>query len=48
LAQQFHNYFFSGIHEMKITDLTRLKQRNDETIVGFVQRFREVRKNAIV
>jgi hypothetical protein len=43
LEQQFHNYFFSGIHEMKITDLTRLKQRNDETIAGFVQRFSEVR-----
>jgi lactam utilization protein B len=28
---------------MKITDMTRLKQRNDETIVAFVQRFREVR-----
>jgi hypothetical protein len=28
---------------MKITDLTRLKQRNDETDAGFVQRFREVR-----
>jgi hypothetical protein len=23
--------------------MTRLKQRNDETVVGFVQRFREVR-----
>jgi hypothetical protein len=43
LEQQFHNYFFSDINEMKITDLTRLKQRNDETIAGFVQRFREVR-----
>jgi hypothetical protein len=29
LEQQFHNYFCSGIHEMKITDLTRLKQRNN-------------------
>jgi hypothetical protein len=28
---------------MKITHLTRLKQRNDETIAGFIQRFREVR-----
>jgi hypothetical protein len=27
---------------MKITDLTKLKQRNDETVAGFVQRFREV------
>jgi hypothetical protein len=43
LEQQFHNYFFFGIHEMKITDLTRLKQRNSETVVGFIQRFREVR-----
>jgi hypothetical protein len=43
LEQQFHNYFFSGINEMKITNLTRLKQRNDETIAGFIQRFREVR-----
>jgi hypothetical protein len=43
LEQQFHNYFFSGIHEMKITDLTRLKQRNNETVVGSIQRFKEVR-----
>jgi hypothetical protein len=25
LEQQFHNYFFSRIHKMKITDLTILK-----------------------
>jgi hypothetical protein len=36
LEQQFHNYFF-GTNEMKITYLTRLKQRNDETVAGFVQ-----------
>jgi hypothetical protein len=28
---------------MKITDRTKLKQRNNETIGGFVQRFREVK-----
>jgi hypothetical protein len=28
---------------MKIIDLTRLQQRNDEIVVGFIQRFREVR-----
>jgi hypothetical protein len=43
LEQQFHNYFFYGINEMKITDLTKLRQRNDETVAGLVQRFREVR-----
>jgi hypothetical protein len=34
LEQQFHNYFFSSINEMKITNLTSLKQRNDETLAG--------------
>jgi hypothetical protein len=38
LEQQFHNYFFSGINEMKISNLTRLKQRNNETVAGFVQK----------
>ena len=43
LEKQFHGYFFSGIHEMKITDLTSLKQRNDESVANFIQRFREIR-----
>ena len=43
LEERFHGYFFSGVHEMKITDLTNLKQRNDESVASFVQRFREMR-----
>ena len=43
LEEKFHGYFFSGVHEMKITDLTNLRQRNDESVAGFVQRFREMR-----
>jgi hypothetical protein len=43
LEQQFHNYFFFGINDMKITDLTILKQRNNGTTARFVQRFIEVR-----
>jgi hypothetical protein len=42
LEQQFYNCFVFGIHEMKITDRTRLKKKNDETVAGFDQRFREV------
>jgi len=41
LEKQFHKYFFSGVHEKKITDLVRLKQRNDESVESFVQRLRE-------
>jgi hypothetical protein len=43
LEKQFHKYFFSGVHEKKITDLVRLKQHNDESVEGFVQRLREVK-----
>jgi len=43
LEKQFHEYFFSGVHEKKITDLVKLKQRNDESVECFVQRIREVR-----
>jgi len=43
LEKQFHKYFFSGVHEKKITNLVRLKQHNDESIESFVQRLREVK-----
>ena len=43
LEKQFHKYFISGVHEKKITDLVKLKQRNDESVEGFVQRIREVK-----
>ena len=43
LEKQFHRYFFSGVHEKKITDLVKLRQRNDESVEGFVQRIREVK-----
>jgi len=43
LEKQFHKYFFSGVHEKKITNLVRLRQRNDESVESFVQRLREVK-----
>jgi len=43
LEKQFHKYFFSGVHEKKITDLGRLRQRNDESVESFVQRLRDVK-----
>jgi hypothetical protein len=38
LEKQFHKYFFSRVHEKKITDLVRLRQCNDESVESFVQR----------
>jgi len=43
LEKEFHKYFFSGVHEKKITDLVRLRQRNDESVESFVQRLRGVK-----
>jgi len=46
LEKQFHKYFFSGVHEKKITDLVMLKQRNDELVESFVQRLRDVKNKS--
>jgi hypothetical protein len=43
LEKQFHKYFFAGVHEKKLTDLVKLRQRNDESVEGFVQRLRDVK-----
>lgn len=43
LEKQFHKYFFVGTHELKLTDLTKVRQRNDESVPNYIQRFRDVR-----
>ena len=43
LEKQFHQFFYSGIEEMKLIDLTNLRQRNDESVAAFIQRFRDVK-----
>ncbi len=43
LEKQFHSYFYSRIHEMKLSDLTAIKQRHDESVQDYIQRFREMR-----
>ena len=43
LEKQFHRYFFEGVHKMKLTDLTTVRQRNEEPITDYIQRFRDVR-----
>ncbi len=43
LEKQFHNYFYSGVHEMKLSDLIAIRQRHDEPMQDYIQRFREMR-----
>jgi hypothetical protein len=43
LENKFYAYFYSGTGEKKITDLTSMRQRSNESGSEFIQRFREVR-----
>ena len=36
LEKQFHKYFFLGVHEMKPTDLTEVRQRIDEPVSNYI------------
>ena len=45
LERLFHQFFYSGVTELKLTDLTDLRQRNDESVTAFIQRFRDVKNH---
>jgi hypothetical protein len=43
LEQKFHDHFFSGDYQLKLTDLTSVKQGKDETVSNYLKRFKEVK-----
>jgi hypothetical protein len=43
LEQKFHAHYFIGSNEKKLIDLTTLRQRNKETPMEFLRRFRETK-----
>jgi hypothetical protein len=43
LEQKFHAHYFTGSNEKKLIDLTTLRQRNNETPMEFLRRFRETK-----
>ena len=43
LEKKFHTYFYTGMGEKKITDLTTIRQRTNESGIEFLQRFQETR-----
>jgi hypothetical protein len=43
LEQKFHAHYFIGSNEKKLIDLTTLRQRNNETLMEFLRRFRETK-----
>ena len=43
LEKKFHTYFYIGTREKKITDLTTIRQKTNESGTEFLQRFRETK-----
>jgi hypothetical protein len=43
LEQKFHAHYYTGSNEKKLIDLTTLRQRNKETPMEFLRRFRETK-----
>jgi hypothetical protein len=43
LEEKFHDYFYNGEVELRLFDLTSLRQKYTETVSDYFRRFREVR-----
>jgi hypothetical protein len=43
LEQKFHDHFFSGRYQLKLTDLTSVRQNKEESVSNYLKRFKEVK-----
>jgi hypothetical protein len=43
LEKKFHNYFYNGLVELRLSDLTSVRQKYNESMSEYLKRFRETR-----
>jgi hypothetical protein len=43
LEEKFHDYFYTGETELRLCDLTSVKQKYNESVIDYIKRFRDVR-----
>jgi hypothetical protein len=43
LEQKFHDYFYNGEVQLRLSDLTVVRQKYNETVSEYLKRFREIR-----
>ena len=43
LEQKFHEYFYSGETELRLSDLTMVRQKHNEHVQDYIRRFRDVK-----
>jgi hypothetical protein len=48
LEQKFHAHYYTGSNEKKLIDLTTLRQRNNETPMEFLRKFRETKSMCFI
>ena len=44
LEQKFHQYFFTGETELRLSHLTSVKEKPNEIVSDYIRRFRDTRK----
>ena len=48
LEQKFYEYFYSGETELRISDLTMVRQKCNESVHDYIRRFRDTKNDALV
>ena len=43
LEQKFHEYFYFGDSELRLSHLTAIKQKHNKPVVDYIRRFRDTR-----
>ena len=43
LEEKFHNHFYNGAHETRLSHLASVRQGRDESVLDFFKRFREIK-----
>ena len=47
LEQKFHDHFYSGNNELKLSHLTSVRQKHDESVTDYVKRLRDIKTDVI-
>jgi hypothetical protein len=45
LEQKYHDHFFSGSYQLKLTDLTSIRQSKEESVLDYLKCFKEVKNH---
>ena len=43
MEQKFHEYFYSGETELRLSDLTMVRQKYNESVCDYIRRFRDIK-----